>query len=293
MALVAASQTRYTKDPWERPLRFVQADKLKRQAATEKEARLLVACYQGREDEVAKIFKSGKPQPRADSSAQTKEEHEYRPRGKANRAPTKIAVSKFAKQDLYRYGSPLHKAALRGDGNIIEMLLENMKEAGRTAIQLLDEKTEVGNTPLHCAAYRGHVDVCEVLLDALSDVQVDVNPKTGQKAGNCELTVNGSLAAIACRNQYLSTPMDKAREANQKAVLRLLEAWPERLKKRNEATTALREKLDMYKKDIYSLKKQGASTELRAMVLDAEKASRPRVKKKILDEAKALLMRAE
>ena len=50
-----------SKDPWERPLRPVGAATLKRQAGNEKEARLLVACWQGREDEVKKIFASGKP----------------------------------------------------------------------------------------------------------------------------------------------------------------------------------------------------------------------------------------
>jgi hypothetical protein len=155
-------------DPWERPLRYVPQDKLKKQGKEEKEARLLVACWQGRDDEVKRIFDSGKPQARSDCSENVREDREYRFRGKAQRASTKVQDLKFVGNDLYRFGTPLHKAALRGDVKLVEMLLEHL--AGPS--QILDDKTEVGNTALHHAAHRGHVQVCEALLDALSDVTV-------------------------------------------------------------------------------------------------------------------------
>lgn len=92
----------------------------------------------------------------------------------------------------------------------------------------------------------------------------------------------------------LQTPLDKAREANQKAVLVLLESWPARLKRRNEVTASLKEKLDKYRKDVASLTKTPkASAEMRKLVREAEHAGRPRVKPHIIAETKALLMRAE
>ena len=290
-AMALSSHVR-SNDPWERPLRFIAPDKLKRQAAAEKEARLLVACWQGRDEEVKKILNSGKPQPRLDCSAQTKEEREYKVRSKAAKASTKITDLKFSKNDLFRYGSPVHKAALRGDAAIVEMLLENI-----APVQLLDEKTEVGNTPLHNAAYGGHIQVCEILLDALCDVQVDVNPKTGQKldsAANAEgkknNQVNASLTNIVCRNRFLSTPRDKAIEANQKAVIVLFDAWPGRLKRRNEINDALRDAHKKYFKDIGALKD---TAWLRALVREAEHSGRPTVKPNLLHDAKQLLIRAD
>ena len=271
-------------DVWERPLRYIPNEKLKRQGGAEKEARLLVACWQGREEEVKKIFNSGKPQPRMDCSSLVREEHEYRVRGKANRSQTKIAEIKFPKNDLYRFGSPLHKAALRGDAAIVEMLLENT-----TAAQLLDEKTEVGNTPLHNAAFRGHVEVCEILLDALTDVQTNVGKK-GQKLENGDNTVNASIALLGQRNRFLSTPLDKAIENNQKAVITLFNEWPARWKKRNDLTDSLRKEVDKYSKDI-ALLKGAASAGLRGLVREAEKPGRPGVKPKLLQDARALLAR--
>lgn len=292
MSIVPQSRFLRTKDPWERPLRHIANDKLKNQQPDEKEARLLIACYQGREDEVKKILNSGKPQPRVDVSAnaQVMVDHDYEVHGKAFRKKTKVSDLKFAKADLYRYGSPMHKAALRGDAGIVEILLESIEGP----MQLLKEKTEVGNIPLHCAAYRGNVEVCEILLDALSDVQVDVNTKTGQiLTSKCDLTVNGSIAAISCRNQFLSTPVDKAREANQKKVVQLFQEWPARLKKRNELSKELLERLDEYKKDISKLTKvQANSMKLRELVREAENIGRPSIKAQLISDAKALLLRA-
>ena len=282
MALV---QAKYRgNDPWEKPLRYIKADKLKRYDGSEKEARLLVACWQGRDDEVQKIFDSGKPAARIDLSGNVREEHEYRARGRARRSATKISVPKFIKDDLYRFGTPLHKAALRGDAAIVEMLLENT-----TAAQLLDEKTEVGNTPLHNAAFRGHVEVCEILLDALTDVQTNVGKK-GQKLDNGDNTVNASIALLGQRNRFLSTPLDKAIENNQKAVIALFNEWPARWRKRNDLTDSLRKEVDKYSKDI-ALLKGSASAGLRGLVREAEKPGRPGVKPKLLQDARALLAR--
>ena len=92
----------------------------------------------------------------------------------------------------------------------------------------------------------------------------------------------------------LQTPLDKAREANQKAIVQLLESWPTRLKRRNEVTAKLREKLDKYTKDVQGLTKTpAASAEMRKLVREAENAGRPRVKAHIIADTKALLMRAE
>jgi len=271
-------------------------DKLKRLEKDGKEARLLVACWQGREDEVKKILNSGKPMPRIDNAQSIKEEHEYRARGKASRSATKISEIKFPKADLYRYGTPLHKACQRGDVPIVETLIENISNTSQyKACQLLDEKTEVGNTPLHCAAHCGHVAVCEVLLEALADLTVQVNGKSMQKLENGDLTYNASLASLKCRNRFLSTPLDKAREANQRAVVLLINEWPQRLKRRNEITAQLNKFVEEYvtkkTKDIAALGKD--TTELRRILREAEGIGRPRVKPKVFADAKALLMRAE
>ena len=278
---------RYTSDPWERPLRFVSQDKLKKLGAQEKEARLLVACWQGREDEVKKIFSSGKPQPRVDNSQQIKEEREYRARGKAHRAATKISEVKFAKADLYRYGTPLHKACQKGDTTVVEILLENISAPA----QLVDEKTEVGNTPLHCAAHMGHAHICELLLECLADVQVSVHPKTFQRLESGDLNWNASLAAIMSRNRFLSTPLDKAREANHRAAAKVIEEWPQRLERRNELTKQLAKFLDDYSRDIAKLAKDTSG--LRKLIREAEALGCPRIKESLLADVKAMLQKAE
>jgi hypothetical protein len=101
--------------------------------------------------------------------------------------------------------------------------------------------------------------------------------------------MNGSLALIECRNRFLSTPLDKAMENNQNAVVKLLHAWPMRLKRRNEVTDALRKTTETYAKDVASLRDTSA---LRALLREAEQMGRPHVKDEIVQEAKALLIRA-
>ena len=281
MALV---QAKYRgNDPWEKPLRYIKADKLKRYDGSEKEARLLVACWQGRDDEVQKIFDSGKPAARIDLSGNVREEHEYRARGRARRSATKISVPKFIKDDLYRFGTPLHKAALRGDAKICEILIGEMNPA-----QMIDDKTEAGNTPLHNAAYRGSVECCEIILDALADVQV-MTGKKGQKLEAGDITTNASLAILNCRNRFLSTPKDKAVENNQRAVVALLENWAGRLKRRNDMTDALRKACDKHVKDLSGVDLPW----LRSTVKEAERLGRPSMKKEVLSAGKHLLMRAE
>ena len=73
----------------------------------------------------------------------------------------------------------------------------------------------------------------------------------------------------------------------------LFEAWPGRLKKRNELSTALRERLDEYSKDLTKLTKVPAnSAKLRELVREAEHIGRPSVKAQLLADVKALLLKA-
>ena len=110
-------------------------------------------------------------------------------------------------------------------------------------------------------------------------------------ASDGDITVNASLAAIKCRNRFLSTPLDKATEANQRKVVELFKVWPDRLKRRNEIAERLRKDVDRYSKDVAAL--TGHTTEIRALVREAERAPLPRVKPQLLQEIKTLLMRAE
>ena len=175
-------------DPWEKPLRYVQPEKLKKLNAPEKEARLLVAAWQGRQDEVNRVINAGKPAPRQDTVGMTRVEEKVRIVGgsaakpftgsKAGRAKTSISNVSYAKDDLFRYGTPLHKAAYRGELEVCKELMGEL--AGQKASMLLDERSEVGNTPLHCAAFRGHTAVVASILETLCDAEVVVN-RQGQK----------------------------------------------------------------------------------------------------------------
>ena len=119
--------------------------------------------------------------------------------------------------------------------------------------------------------------------------QINVGKK-GQKLENGDTTVNASVAILDCRNRFLSTPVDKAAENNQKKVVALLKAWPARHKRRTEITDALRKISEEHSKDIASLKDTSG---LRALVREAERLGRPRVKPEILQDARALLLRLD
>ena len=94
-------------DPWEKPLRFVHPDKLKKLSKEEKEARLLVAAWQGRQDEVGRVMNSGKPAPRTDTVGMSRNEEKVRIIGggsknpfgnsKAGRGKTVINAASFPK----------------------------------------------------------------------------------------------------------------------------------------------------------------------------------------------------
>ena len=260
------------RDPWQRPLRSMAPDRMKRLNATEKEARLLVATWQGRKDEINRIENSGKPAPRSDLVGMTKVDKEIKLGGKAGRGKTKLVVTQFPQNDLYRWGTPLHKAAFQGEVEIVRELLSTM--TGSKALQLLDEKTEAGNTPLHHAAFRGSVPCVEAILDTMSDVEVNVNRQEQRDDVKGVRMINASLAAIKCRNLYLSTPLDKAREANQIGAMRMIESWAGKLKRRQAVTEQLRKIVDEYESKPKELDTRG----LRALLADEEKMPLPRVK---------------
>ena len=140
----------------------------------------------------------------------------------------------------------MHKAAFQGELEIVRDLLSTM--SGSKAVMLLDEKTEAGNTPLHHAAFRGHVACVEAILDAMCDVDVNVNRQGQRDDAKGIKMINASIAAIQCRNMYLSTPLDKAREAHQVAAFNLLESWPANLKRRAAKTEEIRRIVDEYEK---------------------------------------------
>ena len=289
-------------DPWEKPLRFVHPDKLKKLSKEEKEARLLVAAWQGRQDEVGRVMNSGKPAPRTDTVGMSRNEEKVRIIGggsknpfgnsKAGRGKTVINAVSYPKDDLFRYGTPLHKAAYRGELDVCKELMAEV--SGAKAVMLLDECSEVGNNPLHCAAFRGHTAVCEAILETLADAEVVVN-RQGQKDDKADKKVKGnqqinaSIAAMQMRNMYLSTPIDKAREANQKETLKLFERWPANLKLRDRATLEMKKIVDEYEKRPRELD----TNPLRALLLAVDKLSLPRVKPDLVSRAKQLLHRAE
>lgn len=275
------------RDPWQRPLRSMAPDRMKRLNATEKEARLLVATWQGRKDEINRIENSGKPAPRSDLVGMTKVDKEIKLGGKAGRGKTKLVVTQFPQNDLYRWGTPLHKAAFQGEVEIVRELLSTM--TGSKALQLLDEKTEAGNTPLHHAAFRGSVPCVEAILDTMSDVEVNVNRQEQRDDVKGVRMINASLAAIKCRNLYLSTPLDKAREANQIGAMRMIESWAGKLKRRQAVTEQLRKIVDEYESKPKELDTRG----LRALLADEEKMPLPRVKPDLITRATQLVRKAE
>ena len=275
------------RDPWERPLRVAAPERLKKMNAQEKEGRLLVATWQGREEEIKKIHSSGKPAPRTDLIGMPKIDTTVKISGKAGRGKTKLVVTQFAKNDIYRFGTPLHKACLRGDVGLVRSMLTNV--GGAKAVQLLDEKTEAGNTPLHHAATGGHVPCVEALLEVMSDIDVNVNRQGQRDEAKGVKMINASLAAIQCRNMFLSTPVDKAREGHQKAVLKLLQRWPDLLEMRVEMTRKVRQLVDEFE----GKPKELETTKLRAILLDVSKMDVPRVKEDLVTRAKALLHKAE
>jgi hypothetical protein len=278
------------KDPWEKPLRYVPPERLKRLNQEQKEARLLVAAWQGNAGEIERMEKSGKPQPRTDVFGMPQNETKVHLRGKAGRSQTKVITTQFGKTDLFRYGTPMHKAAYRGEVGIVQELLSGIP--GPKAVQLLDEKNEVGNTPIHHAAFKGNIGALEAMLNALCDIEVTVNkqlqklPDSKEKGAK---KINASICAINCRNMYLSTPLDKARESHQTATVHLLETWPENLKLRTKATEELKKVVDEYEKR----PKELSTAPFRAKMFEWAKLTRPQIKPELMERAKTLLHRAE
>ena len=275
------------KDPWEKPLRFVHNERMKKFGQSEKEARLLVAAWQGRDDEVQRVLASGKPGPRTEVLGMSTTEKKIRLSGKARRSETLVKTVAFAGNDLYRYGTPLHKAAQAGNLEIVKEFLSNT--TGAKASQLLEEKNEVGNTALHHAAFNGRVQVVEAILEALSDVDVLVNKQLQRDEDKGVKKINASLVAIACRNMYLSTPLDKANEMHQKKVVAVIEGWPANLKLRNAAMKEIREIVDKYEKKPRELDTVLLRTKLNA----ADAMPKPHVKPEVMERARTLLHRAE
>ena len=138
--------------------RCVNPDKLKKLSKEEKEARLLVAAWQGRQDEVGRVMNSGKPEPRKDTqgcrATRRKSNHRRRQQkpfgnSKAGRGKTVINAISFPKDDL-RYGTPLHKAAYRGELDVCKELMAEI--SGAKAVMLLDECSRLATarcTALH------------------------------------------------------------------------------------------------------------------------------------------------
>ena len=275
------------RDPWERPLRTMPPERMKRLTSTEKEARFLVATWQGRKDEIDRINGSGKPAPRTNLEGMPKVDKEIKLNGKAGRGKTKLVVTQFAKTDIFRFGTPLHKAAYRGELEIVRELIAS--SSGAKAMQLLDEKTEAGNTPLHHAAFRGHTAVIEALLDVMSDTEVSVNRQGQRDDVRGVKSINASLAAIQCRNLYLSTPLDKAREAHQVAAANLLDAWPANLKRRAQKTDEIRRIVEEFESKPRELDAQ----HLRKLLAEAAKMPLPRVKPELCERATQLVRKTE
>ena len=76
------------KDPWEQPLKKLPPDRMKKFSDREKEARLLVAAWQGNTNELDRLDKSGKPEPRFNACEMPSIETQVKFHGKAFRAET-------------------------------------------------------------------------------------------------------------------------------------------------------------------------------------------------------------
>ena len=66
----------------------------------------------------------------------------------------------------------LHIAAIHGNGEVIEFILNNH---GATNALLLNNRDNLGNTPLHYAVEHGHRKVFELLLNSGADIQLENN----------------------------------------------------------------------------------------------------------------------
>jgi ankyrin repeat protein len=66
----------------------------------------------------------------------------------------------------------LHKVALEGNANIIEFMLESVREAGHkdSAIRLLTGKEYSGETVWHKAANKGELNVLQKITDSAKDI---------------------------------------------------------------------------------------------------------------------------
>ena len=122
-----------------------------------------------------------------------------------------------------------------------------------------------------------------------SDVEVNVNRQEQRDDVKGVRMINASLAAIKCRNLYLSTPLDKAREANQIGAMRMIESWAGKLKRRQAVTEQLRKIVDEYESKPKELDTRG----LRALLADEEKMPLPRVKPDLITRATQLVRKAE
>ena len=280
--------------PWDAPIKALPHQKMRKLTDTEKEARLLVAVWQGRTDEITRIANSGKPGPRPNLESMGRPADQMtniRRNGKAGRGKTRMAVSKFGKTDLYRWGTPMHKAAFNGNADLVKMYIEELPPPKPSeGHRLLFEKTESGNTPLHHAAFRGHVHICELLLESMCDGgEVDVNRQLQYDPIKVWKTINSSIAAIHSRNLYLSTPLDKAKEAHQVAVVKLLEGWEKNLDERNKKTDRLNKLIKDHESNPRSLN----TTMMHGILREVSRMNRPCVKSELVEKARALMHRAE
>jgi len=95
----------------------------------------------------------------------------------------------YAYESTDRFGrTSLHLASLRGDTEIVELLLE----AGAN----VNIKNKFGWTPLHLAAREGHIDIVQMLLEA--------------------------GANIGAKNKFGRTPLDYAVKHRHTDIVRML-----------------------------------------------------------------------